>query len=226
LCSERGARINAVMGKHNRPAAEELTRPTSTSAPFNNPFAALSALRNELRSQPPPEALAAAAPASPLEACVKLVVQRERKGRAGKTVTRVSGLAAELARDLAPRLKSALGCGATVEGEDLVLLGDLVERAADWFRAEGARQVVVSGNQSAPAPSRPSGGQTWREGTRRDDLEPGLTVEIVLKRDQPTGALTRGVIQEILTPGATHPRGIKVRLTDGSVGRVKRVLDG
>ncbi len=50
-----------------------------------------------------------------------------------------------------------------------------------------------------------------------------MTVDIVLKADQSTGALTRGVVQDILTPAKFHPRGIKVRLADGQVGRVKRV---
>ena len=47
---------------------------------------------------------------------------------------------------------------------------------------------------------------------------------IVLKRDQRTGRLTRGQVKEILTRSANHPHGIKVRLTDGQVGRVKEVV--
>lgn len=62
------------------------------------------------------------------------------------------------------------------------------------------------------------------DGTRRQDLRPGLTVEIVLKQDQATGKRTRGIIREILTPSPTHPHGIKVRLTSGAVGRVKAIL--
>ncbi len=60
--------------------------------------------------------------------------------------------------------------------------------------------------------------------TNRDDLRPGLRVKIVLKKDQPTGKLTEGVVGEILTPSAYHPRGIKVRLEDGQVGRVQEIL--
>ncbi len=41
-------------------------------------------------------------------------------------------------------MKSALGCGAVVEGEDVVLLGSLVERAADWLEGQGAKRVVRS----------------------------------------------------------------------------------
>jgi len=62
------------------------------------------------------------------------------------------------------------------------------------------------------------------DGTRRQDLRPGLTVEIVLKQDQASGKRTRGVIKEILTPSPSHPHGIKVRLTSGAVGRVKAIL--
>jgi uncharacterized repeat protein (TIGR03833 family) len=52
---------------------------------------------------------------------------------------------------------------------------------------------------------------------------PGAGVSIVLKEDQPTGDETRGVVQDVLTKG-NHPRGIKVRLTDGQVGRVQRMV--
>ena len=62
------------------------------------------------------------------------------------------------------------------------------------------------------------------DGTRRKDIRPGQTVEIVLKQDQRTGRRTRGVVREILTPSPTHPHGIKVRLTSGAVGRVKAIL--
>ena len=63
------------------------------------------------------------------------------------------------------------------------------------------------------------------DGTRRQDIRPGLTVEIVLKQDQATGKRTRGVVREILTPSPSHPHGIKVRLTNGAVGRVKAILE-
>ena len=62
------------------------------------------------------------------------------------------------------------------------------------------------------------------DGTRRQDIRPGLEVEIVLKQDQATGKRTRGIVREILTPSPTHPHGIKVRLTSGAVGRVKAIL--
>ncbi len=60
-------------------------------------------------------------------------------------------------------------------------------------------------------------------GTRRADIARGAQVAIVQKRDQRTGRLTEGVVQDILTKSATHPHGIKVRLETGEVGRVKQV---
>jgi uncharacterized repeat protein (TIGR03833 family) len=62
------------------------------------------------------------------------------------------------------------------------------------------------------------------DGTKRSAIHSGLKVAIVLKQDQRTGKLTEGVIQTILTNSPTHPHGIKVRLQDGSVGRVKKIL--
>ena len=62
-------------------------------------------------------------------------------------------------------------------------------------------------------------------GQRRANLKPGMTVLIVLKQDQPTGKLTRGIVKDILTSSATHPHGIKVRLTNGLVGRVKEIVE-
>ena len=62
------------------------------------------------------------------------------------------------------------------------------------------------------------------DNTIRDNIKPGIKVAIVLKKDQPTGILTEGIVQDILTNSKIHPRGIKVRLTDGSVGRVQKIL--
>ncbi|KOP82623.1 hypothetical protein AMS60_09120 [Bacillus sp. FJAT-21945] len=60
-------------------------------------------------------------------------------------------------------------------------------------------------------------------GKNRKDISPGVTVDIVLKADQRTGKLTRGVVKDILTNSGTHPHGIKVRLTDGQVGRIQHI---
>jgi uncharacterized repeat protein (TIGR03833 family) len=62
------------------------------------------------------------------------------------------------------------------------------------------------------------------DGKNRRDIVPGIEVGIVLKKDQRTGKLTRGFVKDLLTRSARHPHGIKVRLTDGQVGRVKKIL--
>ena len=61
------------------------------------------------------------------------------------------------------------------------------------------------------------------DGRNRGDIRPGIEVDIVLKKDQRSGNLTRGVVRDILTKSAYHPHGIKVRLSDGQVGRVKAI---
>jgi len=60
-------------------------------------------------------------------------------------------------------------------------------------------------------------------GQNRKDVLPGKTVDIVLKKDQRTGKLTRGIVKDILTNSPKHPHGIKVRLTDGQIGRVQEI---
>jgi len=62
------------------------------------------------------------------------------------------------------------------------------------------------------------------DGRIRGNIRRGAEVMIVLKRDQRTGRLTRGNVKDILTRSTNHPHGIKVRLTDGQVGRVKEVV--
>lgn len=61
-------------------------------------------------------------------------------------------------------------------------------------------------------------------GQTRSTIKTGLKVKIVLKKDQRSGNLTEGVVKDILTKSASHPHGIKVRLTSGDVGRVKEIL--
>jgi uncharacterized repeat protein (TIGR03833 family) len=58
-------------------------------------------------------------------------------------------------------------------------------------------------------------------GENRNEIKPGMSVGIVLKKDQRSGALTWGVVKDLLTSAPVHTRGIKVRLTDGQVGRVR-----
>jgi len=60
-------------------------------------------------------------------------------------------------------------------------------------------------------------------GTTRTNIKIGSCVSIVLKKDQKSGKLTKGIIKDILTKSPSHPHGIKVRLTGGEVGRVKKI---
>ncbi len=61
------------------------------------------------------------------------------------------------------------------------------------------------------------------DGRHRKNIYPGLRVDIIRKADQSSGHLTRGTVKTILTRSASHPHGIKVRLIDGQVGRVKHI---
>jgi uncharacterized repeat protein (TIGR03833 family) len=61
-------------------------------------------------------------------------------------------------------------------------------------------------------------------GQLRKDVIPGRKVQVVQKQDQRSGKLTAGVVKDILTNSPSHPHGIKVRLVDGTVGRVKTVV--
>ncbi len=62
-------------------------------------------------------------------------------------------------------------------------------------------------------------------GQNRENIKPGITVDIVLKQDQRSGRRTRGIVKEILTRSTNHPHGIKVRLESGQVGRVKEIVE-
>lgn len=59
------------------------------------------------------------------------------------------------------------------------------------------------------------------DGTKRSNVQVGSELKIVLKKDQRTNKLTEGIVKDILTNSQSHPHGIKVRLEDGQVGRVK-----
>ncbi|PWG82329.1 YwbE family protein [Pararcticibacter amylolyticus] len=62
-------------------------------------------------------------------------------------------------------------------------------------------------------------------GQYRKDIFPGLEVDIILKKDQRSGKLTRGIVKNLLTSSAFHSRGIKVRLEDGQIGRVAEIVE-
>lgn len=63
------------------------------------------------------------------------------------------------------------------------------------------------------------------DGKTRSDIKPGMYVRIILKKDQRTGHLTEGIVKDLLTSSPFHSRGIKVRLTDGQIGRVAEIPD-
>jgi len=109
----------------------------------NKPLAGLAGLRGRL---PAGEVQEADAEPEGLDASLgaKIVVQRERKGRGGKTVTRVQGLevdAAARAR-LMKELARAFGCGTRLEDGDILLQGAMVERVAGWLERHGAPRVI------------------------------------------------------------------------------------
>ena len=66
--------------------------------------------------------------------------------------------------------------------------------------------------------------QTDNKGQIRSNIPVGTTVDVVLKKDQRTTKLTRGIVKRLLTNSAVHPRGIKVMLEDGQVGRVQAII--
>jgi translation initiation factor 1 len=109
----------------------------------SSPFASLASLRAALPAGPTPAVPTPCAPAARLGG--KIVLSKERKGHGGKTVTRVRGLeprGAALAA-LASEMKRALGCGGSVDGDDVLLAGEQLDRAAAWLRARGATKIVV-----------------------------------------------------------------------------------
>lgn len=59
----------------------------------------------------------------------------------------------------------------------------------------------------------------------RSNIKPGILVNIILKKDQRSGNLTEGIVKDILTSAPYHSRGIKVRLTDGQIGRVAEIIE-
>lgn len=62
------------------------------------------------------------------------------------------------------------------------------------------------------------------EGTHREDIKPGIAVLVELAEDKRTGRLTGGKVQEVLTTAPIHPHGIKVKLDNGQIGRVKEII--
>ena len=130
------------MGKK---AKQGVNAGSSGDAPLShNPFAALApTVSSTAESRPATKVAAKSKPVTAQPSWGKIVISREKKGRAGKTVTRIAGLPVHELKGLTKTLKKALGCGASIEGADLILLGSLTERAAAWFRNAGATKVVI-----------------------------------------------------------------------------------
>jgi translation initiation factor 1 len=115
------------------------------AAPFHNPFGGLAERLGMTPAPPSPSAAPAPAAPPPRAAPARAVVRLERKGRGGKEATVVEKLGlppAERERWL-KELKQALGCGGAVEGEDLVLQGDLRPRVKALLEARGVRKVTL-----------------------------------------------------------------------------------
>ena len=128
------------MGKHDKAAP-------APAAPFNTPFAGLAdRVAGPLAPSPPAPAAppASAGPGRPPPA--RAVVRMERAGRRGKTVTVVEklGLPPSQLEAWLSDLKRALGCGGALEGDAIVLQGDLRDRAAGRLEARGVRKVTVA----------------------------------------------------------------------------------
>jgi len=62
-------------------------------------------------------------------------------------------------------------------------------------------------------------------GNIRTEIKVGMQVKVIQKQDQRTGRLSEGIVQDILTNSSVHPHGIKVRLQNGIVGRIKEISD-
>ena len=115
---------------------------SAPGAPTGSPFAQLEALRAKLPEGPRPDA-----PAAPpvKKGPARAVVRMERKQRGGKEVTVIEKLAlppTELAR-WCKELKQALGCGGAVDGEMIILQGDLRTRVEALLVARGVGRVTV-----------------------------------------------------------------------------------
>jgi len=210
-------------------------KPSDGSALKHNPFSTLvknTALTAKLQNSLPVPTVVQKRPAQ-AQPPPRLSMRLESKGRGGKVVTRIAGLPSDLLETVASRLRKALGCGANVEGEDVILMGSLKERAAEWLERIGdvrkltKEQTVVVPSKPLETAPRPASAAVRKgaSATKRDDIRRGLRVAIVMKADQDTGKLTEGVVRDLLTNSAEHPRGIKVRLESGEVGRVKILFE-
>jgi len=184
----------------------------------HNPFASL---RNLPAARPPTAAKQQPLAPAKQQALARLLVREESDAETGGLIARVIGVPQERARALGAAMRSAIGGSVFVEGRELVVTPNDCERVAAWLREQGASEVVIvkrPRSRDLQQAGRPGG-------TVRAEIRRGLHVAIVMKADQDTGTLTEGVVRELLTSSPMHPRGIKVRLESGQVGRVRRILE-
>jgi uncharacterized repeat protein (TIGR03833 family) len=209
--------------------------PDSVSELKHNPFAGLAKHRELLdKAAPKPLGVVVRAKVSEPLRPLKVRIRLEAAGRSGKVVTRITGLPPENLEAIASRLAKALGCSANVQEADVVLSGALDVRAQQWLDKVGdVRMIADASRDKRPAATLPdsavqstvTSSPLTSSGTRRSDVRRGRRVAIVLKADQDTGKLTQGVVRDVLTNSAMHPRGIKVRLESGEVGRVQVIYE-
>jgi uncharacterized repeat protein (TIGR03833 family) len=182
----------------------------------HKPFSSLAGAVRVVDAPAPKPALAPAARA-PLG---RIVVRRELDTTEGTVITRVIGVPHEQHASLGRRWQDRLGHPVLVEGRDLLAMSDDAETVAAVLHDAGASEVRMVRREAPDDLSR--AGEPG--GTLRARIRRGLRVAIVQKADQETGALTEGIVRDILTSSSEHPRGIKVRLESGEVGRVHRIL--
>jgi uncharacterized repeat protein (TIGR03833 family) len=191
-----------------------------TSGLKHNPF---SALRNAVATSPAPAQKPLAWPAD--KSSLGRVIVREEDvdplyAKETNTMTRIIGVPREQLLTFGKKWRELFGKTVLMEGRDLVVMASECERIAELLRNAGAGEVVVVRREIRADLS----GAGEAGGTTRGQIRRGLRVAIVLKADQDSGTLTEGVVQDILTSSSVHPRGIKVRLESGQVGRVQRIL--
>lgn len=148
----------------------------------------------------------------------RIIVREEIDAKEG-AITRLIGLPANQLDTLGKQLRRALSLTVLIEGRDLLIQGEEHDLIANWLTSKGANIVRIR----RPSPPKLSH-LGIPGGTIRAEIRRGSRVAIVLKADQPSGTLTEGIVQDILTSAPRHPRGIKVRLESGQIGRVQRFL--
>jgi len=150
----------------------------------------------------------------------RIIVREEFDAAAATMITRVIGLPREQLSVFGKLWRDTLGKTVAIEGRDLLVMAPECDGITTLLRRTGASEVVIV-RRPNPAEISQAG---EAGGTQRAQIRRGLRVAIVQKADQESETLTEGVVRDILTSSSTHPRGIKVRLESGQVGRVRRIL--